>query len=67
MYNSISLIQLAAPLMREAVNELGVNVGLAAADRDDMIHLESIRRNRKNTPRTVQTGQRVPAASPHGI
>lgn len=60
MYNSSSLVQLAAPLMREAANELRVNVGLAAADRDEMIYLESIRLSRKNTPRTVQTGQRVP-------
>lgn len=60
MYNSSSLLQLAAPLMHEAAHELKVNVGLAAADRDEMIYLESIRLNRKNTPRTVQTGQRVP-------
>jgi len=60
MYNSSSLVQIAAPLMREAADELRVNVGLAAADRDEMIYLESIRLSRKNTPRTVQTGQRVP-------
>lgn len=60
MYNSSSLVQIAAPLMREAAHALGVNVGLAAADRDEMIYLESIRLSRKNTPRTVQTGQRVP-------
>lgn len=60
MYNSSSLIQRAAPLMREAAHALRVNVGLAAADRDEMIYLESIRLSRKNTPRTVQTGQRVP-------
>lgn len=60
MYNSSSLIHLAAPLMREAAHTLRVNVGLAAADRDEMIYLESIRLSRKNTPRTVQTGQRVP-------
>ncbi|QKG65379.1 IclR family transcriptional regulator [Pseudomonas sp. B14-6] len=60
MYNSSSLIHLAAPLMREAAQTLKVNVGLAAADRDEMIYLESIRLSRKNTPRTVQTGQRVP-------
>lgn len=60
MYNSSSLVQHAAPLMREAANELRVNVGLAAADRDEMIYLESIRLSRKITPRTVLTGQRVP-------
>ncbi|PIB42110.1 IclR family transcriptional regulator [Pseudomonas sp. 2822-15] len=60
MYNSSSLVQIAAPLMRDAAHALGVNVGLAAADRDEMIYLESIRLSRKNTPRTVQTGQRVP-------
>ncbi|WP_460136871.1 IclR family transcriptional regulator [Pseudomonas sp. S1_E04] len=60
MYNSSSLVQFAAPLMREAAHALRVNVGLAAADRDEMIYLESIRLSRKNTPRTVQTGQRVP-------
>jgi len=60
MHNSSSSVQLAAPLMREAANELRVNVGLAAADRDEMIYLESIRLSRKNTPRTVLTGQRVP-------
>ncbi|MBA1376814.1 IclR family transcriptional regulator [Pseudomonas brassicacearum] len=60
MYNSSSLLQIAAPLMKEAASELKVNVGLAAADRDEMIYLESIRLSRKHTPRTVLSGQRVP-------
>ncbi|WP_434694862.1 helix-turn-helix domain-containing protein [Pseudomonas sp. Z1-14] len=60
MYNSSPLVQRAAPLMREAAHALKVNVGLAAADRDEMAYLESIRLSRKNTPRTVQTGQRIP-------
>jgi len=60
MYNSSALLQLATPLMKEAARELNVNVGLAAADRDEMIYLESIRLSRKRTPRTVLSGQRVP-------
>ncbi|WP_339437639.1 IclR family transcriptional regulator [Pseudomonas sp. EL_65y_Pfl1_R32] len=60
MYYSNTLIQVAAPLMRDTAYELKVNVGLAAADRDEMVYLDSIRMSRKNTPRVVLTGQRVP-------
>lgn len=60
MYNSSSLVHLAAPLMREAAHALKVDVGIAAAELDEMVYLESIRISRKNPPRTVQTDQHVP-------
>src|SRR5207247_2069705 len=39
---------------------LKVNVGLAVADRDEMVYLESVRYNRKVSLRHVVAGQRVP-------
>lgn len=50
----------AAPLMRAAAEKLRVNVGLAVADREEMVYLESIRYNRKVSLRSVVAGQRVP-------
>jgi DNA-binding IclR family transcriptional regulator len=37
-----------------------VNVGLACADREEMVYLESIRYNRRVALRNVVSGQRVP-------
>ncbi|VWX61380.1 Transcriptional regulator, IclR family [Burkholderiales bacterium 8X] len=53
---------IAAPLMRKASQARQINVGMAAADRDEMVYLESIRYNRRPSLRTVVSGQRVPMA-----
>jgi len=46
--------------MRRLAEKLRVNVGLAMADRDEMVYLESVRYNRKVSLRNVVAGQRVP-------
>lgn len=53
-------LQVATPLMREASEKFRVNVGLAIADGDEMVYLESIRYNRKVVLRTIVSGQRIP-------
>ena len=55
-----SVLQCVAPLMRSYAEKLRVNVGLAVADRDDMVYLESVRYNRRVSMRNVVAGQRVP-------
>ncbi|KAA0594862.1 DNA-binding IclR family transcriptional regulator [Azospirillum lipoferum] len=54
------VLQAALPLMRSASDRLRVNVGLATADHDEMVYLDSVRYNRKSALRTVVSGQRVP-------
>ncbi|MFN3987312.1 MAG: IclR family transcriptional regulator [Rhodocyclaceae bacterium] len=54
------VLQVASPLMRAVAEKLHVNVGLATADRDEMVYLESVRYNRKVSLRSVVAGQRVP-------
>jgi DNA-binding IclR family transcriptional regulator len=54
------VLNVAAPLMRKVAEKLRVNVGLAVADRDEMVYLESVRYNRKVSLRNVVAGQRVP-------
>lgn len=49
-----------APLMRALAEKMRINVGLAVADRDEMVYLESVRYNRKVALRNVVAGQRVP-------
>ncbi|WP_116318373.1 MULTISPECIES: IclR family transcriptional regulator [unclassified Cupriavidus] len=49
-----------APLMRALAETMRINVGLATADRDEMVYLESVRYNRKVALRNVVAGQRVP-------
>lgn len=56
------VLQTAAPLMRELAQSERINVGLAVADGDEMVYLESVRYNRKPSLRTVVAGQRVPMA-----
>jgi DNA-binding IclR family transcriptional regulator len=51
-----------APLMRLHAERLRINVGLAVADRDEMVYLESVRYHRKVSLRNVVAGQRVPIA-----
>ncbi|OUM00031.1 IclR family transcriptional regulator [Variovorax sp. JS1663] len=50
----------AAPLMRALAEKMRINVGLAVADRDEMVYLESVRYNRRVSLRNVVAGQRVP-------
>jgi DNA-binding IclR family transcriptional regulator len=54
------VLQVAAPLMRALAEKLRINVGLAVADRSEMVYLESIRYNRRASLRNVVSGQRVP-------
>jgi DNA-binding IclR family transcriptional regulator len=54
------ILQAATPLMRETAQKRQINVGLAAADGDDMVYLESFRYNQRSALRTVVSGQRVP-------
>jgi len=60
MRTGSTVLAIAAPLMRAVAQAVRINVGLAAADRDEMVYLESIRYNRRPSLRTVVSGQRVP-------
>jgi DNA-binding IclR family transcriptional regulator len=60
MRSGSSVLQVAAPLMRALAQSRQINVGLAAADRDEMVYLESIRYSRRAAFRNVASGQRVP-------
>jgi DNA-binding IclR family transcriptional regulator len=53
-------LRLIEPLMRKASEKLKLNVGLAVADRLEMVYLESIRYTKNIALRTVAAGQRVP-------
>lgn len=54
------ILTVAAPKMRELAEQSAMNVGLAQADRDEMVYLESIRYKRRIAFRTVVSGQRIP-------
>lgn len=60
MRSGSPVLQVAGPLMRVVAEKKKINVGLAIADRDEMVYLESVRYNRKVTLRSVVAGQRVP-------
>jgi DNA-binding IclR family transcriptional regulator len=60
MRSGSRVLAIAAPHMRATAEAHRINVGLAAADRDEMVYLESIRYNRRPSLRTVVSGQRVP-------
>lgn len=60
MRTGSSVLAAAKPLMLAAAVEKQINVGLAAADRDEMVYLESIRYSRRAALRSVVSGQRVP-------
>lgn len=60
MRTGSQLLGVAAPLMRSLAEELRINVGLAAADRDEMVYLESFRYSRRIALRQVVSGLRVP-------
>ena len=48
------------PLMRAEAHRQKVNIGLATADRNMMVYLESVRPNARIALRTVAAGQQVP-------
>jgi len=60
MRTGSELLNTAAPLMRAVAEKLKVNVGLAKADRAEMVYLELIRYARRASLRNVVSGQRVP-------
>jgi DNA-binding IclR family transcriptional regulator len=59
MRSGSTVMALAVPKMRALAERERINVGLAAADRDEMVYLESIRLGRRGV-RTVVSGQRIP-------
>ncbi|WP_423197200.1 MULTISPECIES: IclR family transcriptional regulator [unclassified Cupriavidus] len=62
MRTGSTVLHVAAPLMRDLAQAEHLNVGLAMADRDEMVYLESIRYGRRASLRNVAAGQRVPMA-----
>jgi len=56
------VLETALPFMREVADGLRINVGLAVADGDDMIYLESVRKSRLGLFRHVVSGSRLPIA-----
>lgn len=60
MRSGSPLLAAAAPLMRAEAEKRRINVGLAVADRDEMVYLESVRSSRRVAWRNVVAGQRVP-------
>lgn len=63
MRSSSRVLHLAAPLMEEVARRERINVGIALADRDEMVYLESIRLSGRKSLRTVMPGQRIPMES----
>ncbi|MEM5429679.1 IclR family transcriptional regulator [Cupriavidus oxalaticus] len=62
MRDSSQVLKVATPLMTEVAMRHRINVGLAVADGDEMVYLESFRYNRRQSLRTVVSGQRIPMA-----
>ncbi|ARP83366.1 IclR family transcriptional regulator [Bordetella genomosp. 8] len=60
MRSGSPIMKMAAPCMRELAQARRINVGIAVADGDDMVYLESVRYSRKVSLRSVVAGQRVP-------
>lgn len=60
MRQSSTVLKIVLPLMKEAAEGQRVNVGLAMADGNDMVYLESVRCNRTEMFRHVVSGSRVP-------
>jgi DNA-binding IclR family transcriptional regulator len=54
------MLNIAGPLMRAEAELRKINVGLAVADREEMVYLESVRYSRRVAWRNVVAGQRVP-------
>lgn len=62
MRDSSQVLKVATPMMVEVAMRHKINVGLAVADGDEMVYLESFRYNRRQSLRTVVSGQRIPMA-----
>ena len=60
MRNSSAILRRATPLMEALARQERINVGLALADVDEMVYLESIRLGARASIRTVMPGQRIP-------
>ena len=60
MRSGSPILQVAGPLMRSEAEKRKINVGLAVADRGEMVYLESVRYSRRVSWRNVVAGQRVP-------
>lgn len=60
MRSGSTVLQAAGPLIREVAQKRHINVGLAAADREEMVYLESVRYNQRVSLRNIVSGQRVP-------
>lgn len=60
MRSGSPVLNAAGPLMRAEAEQRRINVGLATADRDEMVYLESVRYSRRVSWRNVVAGQRVP-------
>lgn len=62
MRDGSQVLKVATPMMVELAMRHKINVGLAMADGDEMVYLESFRYNRRQSLRTVVSGQRIPMA-----
>jgi DNA-binding IclR family transcriptional regulator len=60
MRSGSTVLGVALPLMRSVAERAKVNVGIAVADRDEMLYLDSVRVRRRAALRNVVAGQRVP-------
>lgn len=60
MRQGSEVLNVALPLMREIAEHQRINVGLAAADGEEMVYLESVRRHRGSQFRHVTAGSRIP-------
>lgn len=60
MRSGSPVLAIAGPLMRSEAEKRKINVGLAVADREEMVYLESVRYSRRVSWRNVVAGQRVP-------
>jgi len=60
MRQGSDVLAAALPLMREIAERQRINVGLAAADGEEMVYLESVRRHRGSAFRHVTAGSRIP-------
>jgi len=62
MCDGSTVLRVATPLMTEVATRHKLNVGLAVADDDDMVYLESFRYSRRQSLRTIVSGLRIPIA-----
>jgi DNA-binding IclR family transcriptional regulator len=60
MRSGSRVLNLAGPLIRSVAEQRRINIGLAVADGDEMVYLESVRYARRVAWRNVEAGQRVP-------